>query len=86
MAVSQHAIHAGESIRAPIWARPQASECPQASESIPVQNGIGCRAGKSIIQMLLQQHQVVFSSLVSYNSCFINVVLILKLKLPEILS
>ena len=58
MAVSQHAIHAGESIHAPIWAHPQASYCPQASESIPVQNGIGCRAGKSIIQMLLQQHQV----------------------------
>jgi len=52
MAVSQHSIHAGKSIHAPIWAR------PQASESITVQKGIGCRAGKSIIRMLLQQHQV----------------------------
>jgi len=52
VAVGQHAVHASKSIPVPTWTR------PQVGESLPVQNGIVRRAGKSIIRMLLRGHQM----------------------------
>jgi len=52
MATGQHAVHGGKSIPVQTCIR------PQAVESIPVQNGIVRRAGKSILQTLLQGHQM----------------------------
>ena len=57
MTIGQHVVRDGEFIPVRKYTR------PQAGESIPMKNGIVCRASKSIIQMLLLGHQMIAGGL-----------------------
>ena len=64
MGVGQHDVRVGKSIPVPVWTR------LQAVESILVKNGIVCRAGKSIIQILFRRHQM--TDILQLSSCVVS--------------